>query len=133
MAGGRPTSYNETIVPKTIEYIDSCVDDLEKKKVNIPTIEGLAIYLGIHRDTIYEWVSKYPEFSDIFEKVKQEQANRLLNNGLAGTYNSTIAKMILSGKHGYIEKTESDVTSKGESLSPILVKFIDAKDNRNPD
>jgi hypothetical protein len=38
------------------------------------------------------------------------------------------------GKHeGYTTKTETDVTSNGEALQPILVKFIDNENNRDTD
>lgn len=134
MPAGRPTIYNEEILTKVTEYIDSCKDieeDKENKisrKVNIPTIEGLAVYLHINKDTIYTWRKEKKEFSELIEVLLDEQAKRLVNNGLAGTYNPTIAKVLLT-KHGYTEKTETDITSKGEALNPVLVKFIDGKDN----
>jgi hypothetical protein len=134
MTAGRPTIYNEEILTKITEYIDSCKDieaDPENKitrKVNIPTIEGLAVYLHINKDTIYTWRKEKPAFSELISVLLDEQAKRLVNNGLAGTYNPTIAKVLLT-KHGYTEKTETDITSKGESINPVLVKFIDGKDN----
>lgn len=118
----RPTDYNESILTRSIEYIDSCEDVLEsfisgqsenftkydqKLKVKIPTIEGLASYLKIHRSTLYAWQKEHPEFSDIIEQLQQKQADRLLSNGLSGDYNSTIAKVLLT-KHGYTDKQEID-------------------------
>lgn len=119
---GRPTEYNESILKMATEYIDSCEDELidrisgqsdsftkyeQKLKVKIPTIEGLARYLKIHRDTVYEWEKEHPEFSDILEDLRAKQADRLLNNGLSGDYNPTIAKVLLT-KHGYTDKQEID-------------------------
>jgi len=134
MITGRPTIYNQEILEKTQEYIDSCKDIDEDKeagikaKVKLPSIEGLAYYIKVHKDTIYEWCKEHKEFSDVINDLRAIQADRLLNNGLAGTYNPTIAKVLLT-KHGYTEKTETDITSKGEALNPVLVKFIDGKDN----
>ena len=103
----------------------------QKLKVRLPTIEGFALFIEINKDTLYEWAKKHDKFSDALEKIRIEQQKRLLNMGLSGEYNSTIAKLILSSNHGMREK--SDMTTDGEKLSPVLVKFIDdeIKDNSN--
>ena len=120
---GRPTKYSESYVNKVKDYVDSCNDELvtvisgesekfkafkEKVRVNLPTIEGLAIYLKLHKDTIYEWEKKYKPFSDVINILRAKQVERLINNGLSGDYNPIIAKVLLS-KQGYSEKTESTV------------------------
>lgn len=127
---GRPSGYSPEILEKTQAYINLCQDEEDEFhstrgeksdgyqrliRVKLPTIEGLAVHLDVNRTTIYEWESSYPEFSNILERLKAKQADALLNNGLSGDYNPVIAKMILS-KHGYTEKTETDITSKGESI-----------------
>lgn len=134
MAAGRPTLYSEDILIKAKEYLDSCEDvEIEREQgqrteyrlnVKLPTVQGLAVYLGVSRDTIYEWSTKYPEFSDTIELLNAEQGDKLINQGLAGNYNPTIAKLMLSSNHGMREK--SDLTSNDEKIeTPILVKFID--------
>lgn len=124
MATGRPTVYSaETTIKLAREYLDSCfeyknaymVDEVNGKKkpklsriltlVRIPTLEGLAYHLKIHRDTLYEWDKLHKDFSDILEEVKQKQAEGLIQHGLDGRYNSTIAKVLLT-KHGYREGHE---------------------------
>lgn len=91
----------------------------------IPTIEGFAIYVGIHRDTVYAWEKENDEFSDIVEGIRSLQAQMLINKGLSGAFNASISKLLLSGKHGYIEKTETDVTSKGEQITqPISHELV---------
>lgn len=104
---------------KAQEYLASTHDRYDeqahKEIVNLPTFEGLAIHLGVHRDTLYDWDKKYSEFSDIIERLKQFQAHRLINNGLSGKYNHTIAKLILS-KHGYADKQEIDHTTAGKPM-----------------
>jgi hypothetical protein len=122
MPAGRPTDYSEEILSQSKVYIDSCEDELisfvsgqgenftkyeQKLKVKIPTIEGLALYLKIHRSTLYAWQKEHKEFSDIIEELQQKQSDRLLSNGLSGDYNSTIAKVLLT-KHGYTDKQEID-------------------------
>lgn len=133
----RPLEYNLEIVAKAEEYIKSCQDSFkilgegESAKtvptVKVPTIEGLAVYLNIHKDTIYDWESKFSEFSDVIATLRSHQADRLINNGLAGTYNPTIAKVLLT-KHGYKEGTETDVTSKGEKIESIVPALLSEAD-----
>lgn len=144
---GRPPIYTDEIVSKSEQYLSECIDEIEEYhktrgdksdtyerivKVKLPTIEGLAVYLGISRETVYAWEKEEDKksFSDILGKLRAVQANTLINNGLSGDYNPVIAKLLLM-KHGYVEKQETDVTSKGESVAPVLVKFIDGKDNRD--
>lgn len=127
----RPIEYNEDINIRAKEYLSKCVDEIEEYhktrgdksdtydrivRVKIPTIEGLAVHLGISRSTLYLWKESYDTFSDIIEELQQVQADRLLNNGLSGDYNPTIAKVLLT-KHGYregIEQTGKD----GKDLIP---------------
>lgn len=100
--GGRPTKLTPAIVKEAEAYL---ADTTNMSAIALlPTIEGLALRLHIHRDTLYEWEKEDKRFSDILEELRQSQAEKLLQNSLANRYNSTIAKMILSGKHGYIEK-----------------------------
>lgn len=132
MPAGRPTDYSPEILEAAQKYLSSCKDEEEqqvvglsakgtelyrnKLKVNLPSVEGLAATLKVHRDTLYEWAKHYPEFSDTLEDIKAEQKKRLMDKGLSGDYNPTIAKLILSANHDMREKT--DVTTGGESLNP---------------
>lgn len=125
--GGRPTDFNQAIIAKTQKYIDSCKDEEyrliksdgaqstsyeNKTKVCLPTIEGLALCLDVNRDTIYQWEKDHEEFSDILGKLRSKQAQMLIDKGLSGDYNPTIAKVLLT-KHGYIEKQEVDNKHSG--------------------
>ena len=124
---GRPTDYSEEMLAKAREYISLCQDDeiereskqgatVYKIKAKLPTKGGLARYLGVARSTLYEWAGQHQDFSDIMEELGAEQEDRLINNGLSGDYNPTIAKVLLT-KHGYregIEQTGLD----GKDLVP---------------
>ena len=131
MAGGRPTLYTKELLARAKEYLAGCEDTEEqelsgisakgtelyrtKVVVNLPTIEGLAYFLEVNRDTIYEWEKEHAEFSDIIGDLRAKQAQELINKGLAGTYNPTIAKVLLT-KHGYREGI--DQTSDGKAFAP---------------
>lgn len=120
MPAGRPTEYNEEILKKTESYLESCNDTEEDKEhnikriVNLPSIEGLAYELKINKDTIYAWAKIHKEFSDVIDDLRSKQAKSLLNNGLSGNYNPTIAKVLLT-KHGYREGI--DTTTNDESIN----------------
>lgn len=127
----RPTILTEELKERARLYIEECEDsetDYHKTrgeksdgyerlvKVKLPTVEGLSLYLEVARSSIYLWKDQDEEFSDIIDILLQKQANALINKGLSGDYNPTIAKVLLT-KHGYTEKIETDITSKGEKLN----------------
>lgn len=104
---GRPSLYHPGILKGVAKYLKISRDRVEDKslRINLPKIEGLAKFLKVNKDTLYEWAKKHPEFSDALERVKNEQFCRLIDEGLAGRYNSTITKLILSSNHGLKETT----------------------------
>lgn len=129
---GRPTEYNDQILVRARDYLRQCEDtdrevdeEMEaqphggslkrnresKLNVKIPTKGGLARYLGVHRDTLYEWSKVHSEFSDVMDELGAEQEDRLINKGLSGDYNPTIAKVLLT-KHGYREGIDQTTNDK---------------------
>lgn len=97
-AGGRPTVATPENVAKAQEYV---LEGYKEEEV-IPTVEGLALWLGISKESLYA----RDEFSDVLGVLKNKQARSLLNKGLTGDYSAVIAKLLLSSKHGYVEKNE---------------------------
>jgi len=125
MVTGRPSKYSEEILERTEQYIESCEDDLANKIVNLPTIEGLAYELKVNKTTIYEWRKIHEDFSNLIADLLAKQAKALVNCGLAGTYNSTIAKVLLT-KHGYREG--QDITTMDEKLSTGVIMLPQKND-----
>lgn len=137
MIGGRPTILTDELRERAITYIKECEDketEYHKTrsensngyeriiKVKLPTVEGLASYIDVARSTLYKWRDEDKGFSDIIDKLLEKQANMLINNGLSGDYNPTIAKVLLT-KHGYregIETTDKD----GEPLNNNIAEAI---------
>lgn len=142
---GRVSTYKKIYSTKMLEdYLVSCKDVEEKKvvqeneekhytmyktiiKVKLPTIEGYALFIKRPRPTLIEWMKAVPEFAIAMERIKTEQKQRLLEKGLNGTYNASIARLILSTNHGMVES--SDVTSGGKPLN----SFSDDQINRIAD
>jgi len=120
---GRPSSLTEELIDKAYAYLEE-TSNLSTTAL-LPTIEGLALHLHISRDTLYEWEKENNDFSDILEELRQAQANKIMQNSMLNRYNSTISKLMLS-KHGYIDKSEQDVTSKGEALNqPVTADVLE--------
>lgn len=115
MPAGRPSAYTPEILQKAIEYLDG---GYSSEGAVIPSVEGLALFIGKARSTVYEWANHddKKEFSDILEQILSKQAVLLLNKGLTGEFNSNIAKLAL-GKHDYKDKAETDLTTDGKSLN----------------
>ena len=117
----RPTKWNEEIEAKALAYID----DYQMYGDMIPSIEGMAKHLSVHRDTLYEWAKDKDnkKFSDILRLTIQNQERTLINGGLNSTFNSAITKLVL-GKHGYHDKMEQDITSSDESMKPTVIQLV---------
>ena len=132
--GGAPSQFNEQYISDAYEYVDTCVDDNESwvksesekgetreriKVVKLPTHEGFAIYLTkkyeknkfISPKTLYTWAGNNVEFQQALEYIKMAQKQRVLDKGLAGEYNSTIAKLILGSNHDMIERQKIENTN----------------------
>lgn len=130
---GRPKEYKEEYVDKVDEYLEVCQDEEDEFhrtrgeksdsydriiKAKLPTIEGFARFIDVAVSTLYLWKEEYSDFSEALEKIMVEQRERLINKGVSGEYNSTIAKLILSANHGMRDST--DVTTGGK---PIKIGF----------
>jgi hypothetical protein len=138
---GRPTGYRPEMNQKVDEYLKLCKDEYfqltkstggnsdtfeNKLRSRLPNMARLSLFLGVPERTLYDWADRHEEFSQSLGKVKKEQEARLLEMGVSGEYNSTIAKLILSSNHGYKER--SDHTSDDKPI-PILGDML--KDKKN--
>jgi DNA-packaging protein gp3 len=105
-AGGRPTKYTPDRVAKAWQYLE-CYEDIGDK---IPSLQGLYLYIDISETCGERWAGEEDkqEFKGITKKCMLMQAQKLINNGLDGTFNSPITKLILT-KHGFSDKMESKI------------------------
>lgn len=140
--GGRPTKYSLDMVKKAEEYLALCIDEVEDYhatrgeksdsykrilNVNLPTIEGLALHLGIRKDTVFEWEKIHEEFSDFMVKLRNKQADVLQRKGLSGDYNPVIAKVLLT-KHGYRDEN----AMVGKDGGAVKIQFDPAFNDATP-
>ncbi len=104
MPGGRQTEYTEFHNEKALKYASG---EWKEDGSVIPSVAGLALYLGVARTTVYKWADENPEFSYTLERLLSSQELRALNNGLSGEFNPAITKLVLHN-HGYSDKSEID-------------------------
>jgi hypothetical protein len=111
----RPTIYSEEILEKAREYLEVLPEDEV-----IHSVEGLSDFLGVHRDTIYDWCSQddKEEFSYIVNRMMMRQGKNLINGSLTRKLEPRTSGMML-GKHGYTTKTETDITTGGDKILGI--------------
>ena len=114
---GRPTEYNPDFVNKLNEYFKTT----GREQTSLPTVEGFALYLGVHRDTLYQWAKVHPEFSDTLGEILQVQKQQLIDDGIYGgkEVNSTIVKLLLQNNHGMKERVDQTTNDK-DLPAPLL-------------
>jgi hypothetical protein len=138
--GGRPTKYTPAMQKKADGYLATTGNDFwdyektigeksntyeRKVKITLPSIEGLAKYLGVNRSTMYEWKENYTTFSNTLEEIMAEQKRMVLEHGLNGDYNPMIAKLILAANHKMTDRT--DVTSDNKPIQNNSIAFVTMK------
>ena len=114
---GRPTKYDPSMIQVAQVYIDRC----SREATELPTIEGLALELGLDDERIGEYAQKYPEFHATIKTLKSKQKNQLMNDGMYGgkEVNSAMAIFLLKANHGLIETSRTELT--GENGQPITI------------
>jgi len=119
-------------------YFISCQDRIKETKsgkpllleAKIPTIEGLALKLGVSRHQLEMWSNQYEVVGDAYEKIHQIQVERCVNGGLSNLYNPFIAKIILA-RNGYRENIEIADPDKNKALDKIGNALIELAKNES--
>lgn len=124
---GRPSKYDSSLCDELDKYLKTT----GKEQMSLPTIQGFSLWLDVNDDTLNEWGKLYPEFSATLSKLKRLQAQQLIDDGIYGgkEVNSTIVKLLLQNNHGMKERT--DTTTNDKDIEPILVKFLNDKNDRS--
>ena len=118
--GGRPTIYKPEIINELNKYLAEAIP----QNMKIPTVEGIALRLGINKDTLYAWAKKHKEFSVALEQLKMKQKEALTEIGIFGgkEINATIVALLLKVNHDMIEVNRTELTGKnGEKLIPTPI------------
>ena len=125
MTRGRPLKFATVEILQ--EQIDKYFNETPKDEW---TITGLALALDTTRKTLCDYEDERPEFLNTIKKAKLKVENGyeidLKKHGRPGT-------IFALKNFDWKDKTEQDITSGGEILNPVMVKFIDDKGNNNRD
>lgn len=129
MAGGRPTDYMPEYAEELIEYfalkpcefeiVQNSKGDMQRLAIpsSLPTLAGFACKIGVHRETLLNWTTKYPEFFDAYKMAKEHQEHILIENGLMGGYDKTFAIFTAKNLINWRDKTETE--HSGPNGGPI--------------
>ncbi|MHC5307523.1 hypothetical protein [Bartonella sp. LJL80] len=95
------------------------------------SLAAAAAEIGIHRQRVYEWVDRHPEFADTVKlaQVKRQAflEKRLLNDAATGpVVTSTIFALKNAGPEDWRDKRELDLQSSDGSMTPKpnVIEFI---------
>ena|SRR3990167_6124496 len=120
--GGRPPIFkNEREFLSAIEeYLANC----ETKK-KMPNVAGFAAFNKIGRERYYDYAKKYPHIKRQFEAfVESEWVDRLAGTSATGA----IFYLKNAFREFYKDRTETDITSGGKKIQPILGGLSKKKD-----
>lgn len=138
-AGGRPTKYRNELCASLIRFFD--IEPVIYKDVTITSKDGATVEktipeaaplpffedwcwsVGISKDTMCEWVKKYPEFSDAYTRAKALQKKILVVNGLEGRYDAKFAIFTAKNITDMRDITGHELT--GKDGAPIATRALD--------
>jgi hypothetical protein len=121
-AGGRPATYRPTYCQlliamynkpstrrgkKTYTTKNGTVIEEDIELPNKPThVVDFCDKVHITTKTFYEWVKKYPEFSEAYAHAKSYLERNITDNALLNNYNAGFASLVSKNWLGWKEKTE---------------------------
>ena len=108
---GRPTKLTDELKATANTYLD-VYSDLGHV---VPSIQGLAIFLKVAESSIYKWGDECEAFSGTLSDIKTYQHFDLVNGGLNGDHNSTIAKLMLAN-HGHSDKVDQTISGGDKAI-----------------
>lgn len=128
---GCPTKYSSKLLRCVTNYTNSCL-----KNDIFPTIEGLAISLGVVSKTIYTWEDEYEEFLHTTEALRDTQRDLLIKNGLNGKYSTSFAIFLLKAIHGFsdskpiLEATQNNYMNISPEVMADALKLMRENDKQ---
>jgi hypothetical protein len=135
---GRPTKYDSKYIDAVDEYLKTCNDEyktvtvgsevIKRLEVKLPMIEDFALQNDIPISTLYDWEKENPDFSVALDKIRSSQKRVLLNKGISGEYNSTIARLTLSANHNMKERNDLTTDDKPIQSNTIVIKRMNGNE-----
>ena len=112
MAGGRPSAYDPAFCERLIE--------LGKQG---KSLVQMACALDVHRDTLHEWTSVHPEFSDAIKRAKAEAQAWWEDAGQVGLttpgFNASLWAKNVSCRFREDYSEPKNVVLSGDAANPV--------------
>lgn len=114
---GRPTDFNPAMGEEILQLMASGL-----------SLAASAAELGVHRQRVYEWMERHPEFADTVKlaQVKRQLflERRLLSAEVGPVVTSTIFALKNAGPEDWREKQEIDHRSSDGSMTPVRIELV---------
>lgn len=117
-----------------LQLTEMFFDDILKYVKDNPKCRSLAeaaVEVGEYEELVQYLINKFPD--TVFKSIKKAKdivKNRLVNQGLDGDANPTMAIFILKNNHGMSDKQQTDITTGGDKLnSSIKVEIINSDES----
>ncbi len=94
-------------------------------KGNLPTVEGFSLWIGCNSAYLSDRCRTNKVIAKAMQRIKGLQKDKLVNNGLNRSYDSSMSKFLLMNNHGMSEKSES----KNENVN-ITVQAYTPEDTK---
>ena len=95
----------------------------------VPSLAGLAGYLGIGRPRLIAWCMDDEELAELVEGMQAVQECMLVSGGLYKTMDASIVKLML-GKHGY--SSQATVEHSGTMKTITAIRIIAGDGSNSP-
>lgn len=111
---GRPLKFaTDEIMRKEIkEYVEHCGESN-----TIPSVLGLSLWLGVHRDTIYEWSNGDFPYTDTIKLAMQMIHKYTEDNALLGNINPVLYFFMSKNYWGMRDTTETVIRPATDKIS----------------
>lgn len=113
---GRPTKYKATYpVDLLAHFKDKAAED------KFPTLAGFAVEIGVCRDTLHEWASAHPAFSDAYKRTKDFQEVALVDGAMSGKFNPAFSIFTAKNVLGWRDALaiDANVTTHEQALKEL--------------
>lgn len=117
MPAGRPTDFTPELGEEILTRMEQGL-----------SLAASAADLNVHRQRVYEWVERHPEFADTVKLAQAKRQlfleKRLLTADVGPVVTSTIFALKNAGAEDWREKQEVDHTSSDGSMSPTRIELV---------
>lgn len=118
----------ETWTEQTAEDFCDSVLKYVKQNKNCRSLSEACCELGEYEELLSYFNTKFGFVFKSIKRAKELVKTRLVNQGLDGDANATMAIFILKNNHNMTDKQQTDITTNGKSISPPQILFVDSED-----